>query len=158
MAALTVNEVRMFLRDYATSMDSGLTYIFNELLDHVEFNEEEVEFAMELTCHKFNAIGHRTTYDVTNFPNKYIHLIGTCSLLMSSNSFQQARNQLNYQDGGEHHGYSDKYEIYARLAEALKAEWNEIVPLFKASENLESSYDSLSSAYAYSGPYGYYGV
>lgn len=153
MAALTVAEVRMFLRDYATAVDSGLTYIFNELLDHVEFSEDEVEFAMELTCHKFNAIGHRTTYTADNFPNKYIHLIGTCSMLMSSNSFQQARNQLNYQDGGEHHGYSDKQEAYMRLAAAMQAEWNELVPSFKATENLESAYDSLSSAYAYSGVY-----
>lgn len=148
MAVLTVAEIRMFLRDYASSADSGLTYVFNELLDHVEFTEDEINLAVDLAVSRFNATGHITAYDAGSFPNKFILMIGTCHNLMFSNAFLQLRNQLDYNDGGEHHGYSDKYQACLHLQGALQAAWQEMVPNYKASLNLESAYGSLPSAYA----------
>lgn len=144
--SLTTSEVRMFMRDYATAVDSGLTYVFNELLDHVEFTEGEVTLAMELAVGKYNATGHITSVDVID--NKYLMMLGTCMFLMHSGSFHQLRNQLTYNDGGEHHGYTDKYQSYQHLANALRAEWDAVVPLYKISKNMEACYGELSSAYA----------
>ncbi len=148
MAILTEAEVRMFMRDYATAVTSGLTYVFNELLDHVAFTSDEITLAMELATSKFNCTGHITEYSADNFPNKYILMLGTATNLMFSNSMLQLRNQLQYNDGGEHHGYSDKYQGYLQMKDAMHAQWQEIVPGYKASLNLEGAYGSLPSAYA----------
>jgi hypothetical protein len=145
---LTAAEIRMFLRDYATAVDSGLTYVFNELLDHVAFSTAELALAEELAVARFNATGHLTAYASGTFPNKFVLMIGTCSNLMFSNAMLQARNQLDYNDGGEHHGYSDKYQAYLQIKDALNAQWTEIVPMYKAALNLEGGYGSLPSAYA----------
>jgi len=146
--AITEAEVRLFLRDYANAAASGLTYVFNELLDHVAFTTAEITLAMDLAVARFNATGHSTAYTSSTFPNRFVLMIGTCSNLMFSDAVLQARNQLDYNDGGEHHGYSDKYQAYLHIKDALNAQWTEIVPMYKASLNLESGYGSLPSAYA----------
>lgn len=144
---LTEAEVRLFMRDYASATTSGLTYVFNELLDHVEFTSAEIALAMDLTVSKFNVTSQITTHTFGDI-EKYILMLGVCGFLMSSESFHQVRNQLTYNDGGEHHGYSDKYQAYRQLADNLRAEWDAIVPTYKVSLNLESAYASVPSAYA----------
>jgi hypothetical protein len=75
-------------------------------------------------------------------------LIGTVRFLLMSESFMQVRNQATVQDGDiAPIGISDKAQLYAQLAQQLKAEWDELSRGVKTQNNMESAYNSLGSGY-----------
>lgn len=138
---LTLGRVTRFLRDYPS---------YNILLDDVQFSEEDVNQAMYFATQKYNAITPVTGYTVSNFPNDYVLLVGTCCLLMRSEAFLQIRNQLTYNDGDVAPiGVDDKMAAYLRLKDDLDAEWTALSRAMKAQQNMEQAYGSLKSGYAY---------
>lgn len=138
---ISKDQVRMFLRDRADR---------NILLDDVQFNDNELNLAMEMACSSFNAVTPQSRLTPSSFPShlQYVLLIGTVRFLMMSESFAQIRDQASYQDGDiSPIGISDKQAAYAQLAQMLKAEWDELVRGIKSQNNLESAYNSLGSGY-----------
>lgn len=136
---ITADQVRMFLRDKAEN---------NILLDGVQFNQDEVNFATEMAAEAFNAITPQSHFTGSNFPNKYLLLLGTSRFLMMSESFLQIRNQLTVQDGDiAPIGISDKMTAYAQLSNQIKAEWDELSRGIKTQNNMEAAYDTLASGY-----------
>jgi hypothetical protein len=135
------DQVRMFLRDYANN---------NILLDDVQFTDNELNNALEMTASAFNAVTPQTNLTPQSFPThlRYVLLIGVARFLMTSESFMQVRNQATVQDGDiAPIGISDKAQMYSQLAKSLKDEWDELVRGIKTQNNMESTYTTLSSGY-----------
>jgi hypothetical protein len=136
---ITRDQVRMFLRDRADQ---------NILLDDVQFSDSELSFAIEMAVESYNAVTPASALTPSNFPNKYVLLIGTVKFLLSSESFLQIRNQATWSDGDvQNLGLHDKAAAYAQLAQQLKAEWDELTRGLKTQQNLEGAYNRLSSGY-----------
>lgn len=136
---LSKDQVRMFLRDRADK---------NILLDAVQFSDNEMNLAMEMAVDAFNAVTPQSSLTPSNFPNKYVLLLGTSRFLLQSESFLQARNQATYQDGDiAPIGIDDKALLYSQLAQGLKAEWDELVRGIKTQNNMEGAYNALGSGY-----------
>ena len=135
------DQVRMFLRDRADK---------NILLDDVQFTDDELNFATEMTVSAFNAVTPQTRFTPSSFPEhlRYVLLLGTARFLLVSESFLQARNQATYQDGDiAPIGIDDKAALYSQMAASFKAEWDELVRGIKTQNNMESAYATLGSGY-----------
>ncbi len=136
---VSTDQIRMFLRDKAEN---------NILLDTVQFTQAEVDTAVSFACDAYNAVSPPSNVTPSSFPNRYVLLIGTAKYLMQSESFMQIRNQASIQDGGiAPIGISDKVESYSRLAQLLKAEFDELVRGLKTYLNMAGAYNSLGSGY-----------
>lgn len=147
-SVVTQDEIRMWLRDYALGHLSGGQG--NIILDDVQFSPEELTFATKMAVSNFNAITPISSYllDGSNFPNEYLLLLGTARFLMVSESFHQLRNQANAQDGDiAPTGIYDKAQAYLALAQALKAEWDELTRQMKNQFNMEAAYGFIGSGY-----------
>lgn len=135
------DQVRMFMRDRADR---------NILLDEVQFEDSELNFALEMAVSAFNSVTPQTVFTPMSFPQhlQYVLLIGTVRFLLTSESFMQARNQATVQDGDVSPiGIDDKAALYAQLAKSLRDEWDELVRGIKTQNNMESGYNSLGSGY-----------
>lgn len=136
---VTKDQVRMFMRDRAPK---------NILLDDVQFTDDELNMALEMTASAYNAVTPQTNFTPSTFPNKYVLLIGTARFLLMSESFLQVRNQATVQDGDiAPIGIDDKAALYSQMAQGLKAEWDELVRGIKTQNNMEAAYDGLGSGY-----------
>lgn len=136
---ISKDQVRMFLRDRADK---------NILLADVQFSDAELNLAMEMACEAFNAVTPQSSLTPSNFPNKYVLMVGTVRWLLMSESFLQIRNQATYQDGDiAPIGVDDKAVAYSQLARELKAEWDELVRGIKTQNNMEAAYNSVGSGY-----------
>ncbi len=134
-------QIRMFLRDRADK---------NILLDDVQFTDEELNLATEMAVSAFNTVTPQTNLTPSSFPThlRYLLLIGTARFLLMSESFLQARNQATVQDGDiSPIGIDDKAALYSQMAQALKAEWDELTRGVKTQNNMESAYGTLGSGY-----------
>lgn len=135
------DQVRMFMRDYANN---------NILLDDVQFTDVELNLALEMAVSAFNTVTPQTNLTPSSFPTplQYLLLIGTTRFLLMSESFVQVRNQATVQDGDiAPIGISDKAQLYAQMAQQLKAEWDELTRGVKTQNNMESAYATLGSGY-----------
>lgn len=138
---VTKDQVRMFMRDRADN---------NILLDDIQFTDNELNLALEMTVSAFNCVTPQTNFAPQSFPThlRYLLLIGTTRFLLMSESFMQARNQTTVQDGDiAPIGISDKASLYAQMAQNLKSEWDALTRGIKTQQNLESAYGTLSSGY-----------
>lgn len=140
-SVVTKDQVRMFMRDRAEN---------NILLDQVQFTDDELNNALEMTVSAFNAVTPQTNLTPQSFPThlRYLLLVGTTRFLLMSESFLQARNQATVQDGDiAPIGIDDKAALYSQLAKSLKDEWDELTRGVKTQNNMESAYATLGSGY-----------
>lgn len=135
------DQVRMFMRDRADN---------NILLDQVQFDDKELNLALEMAVSAYNSVTPQTSLTPQSFPPhlQYVLLVGTVRFLLMSESFLQARNQATVQDGDVSPiGIDDKAALYSQLAKSLKDEWDELVRGIKTQNNMESAYNSIGSGY-----------
>ncbi len=138
---VSTDQIRRFMRDYPDK---------NILLDDVEFSQDDVNQGVEMVTSKYNAVTPQTSQNAAGWPShlQYVLLLGVAAYLIKSGAFLQLRNQATYQDGDiAPIGIDDKYPLYLQFAQALQAEWDEMVRAIKTQNNLESAYGSLSSGY-----------
>jgi hypothetical protein len=138
---VTKKQIRMFLRDRADR---------NILLDDVQFDDDDLNFAVEMAVSAFNGITPQTNLTPMSFPQhlRYLLLVGTARFLLTSESFLQARNQATVQDGDVSPiGIDDKAALFSQLAKGLKDEWDETARGVKTQNNMESAYNALGSGY-----------
>ena len=136
---VTTDQIRIFLRDKAEN---------NILLDAVQFTQKEVDQAVSFACDNYNAMTPMSNATPSNFPNRYLLLIGTCKYLMLSETFTQVRNSAVYQDGDMANlGISEKAAQYSQLFGLIKGEWDELSRAMKNQINQEGCYTSLGSGY-----------
>lgn len=149
---LTTADIRMFLRDQPS---------YNILLDDVEFQNDEINFAVRLTVAKWNALPPITSLPGPEYLNEWVLLCGVCGILLRSEGLRQARNQLRTQDGNiAPVGIDDKEDIYMRWATLFGNEFELHARAAKMQQNMESILGSgpgvtngLSSGYRYIGKY-----
>lgn len=136
--AITRDEIRMFLRDYAQN---------NILLDDVQFKNEELDMAMNLAVDEYNVLTPISGASASSIP-KSLLMLGTASWLMKTESFLQIRNQASYQDADiQPIGVDDKHGLYLQFSRTLKEDWLGAAKAYKQQLNLESVYGGISSGY-----------
>ena len=138
---VSVDQIRRIMRDYPDK---------NILIDDVEFSQDDINQGVEFVTSNYNAITPQTSLLPISWPShlQYVLLLGVTAYLLKSASILQLRNQATYQDGDiQPIGIDDKYSLYMQLAQAFKAEWDELVRQIKTQNNLESAYGWLSSGY-----------
>lgn len=141
LPALTVEEVRTFMRDFPK---------YNKLLDDFQFTQREVDFAVNLTIDEFNAMPPPLEpFNVSNFPSKYILLLGVVGNLLISESVLQLRNQVNATDGDVVPiGVDDKSPQYQALGNYFKSMFREQALIKKQEINISRCFGSIPSGYA----------
>lgn len=141
MNAVTTADIQRFLRDYAN---------YNILLGASEFTDQDIAAAKRFAVAEFNCITPATNFNEANFPNEWLFLLGVTSHLLQSEAFLQLRNQVTYSDGGiAPVGIDDKASAYVQIKNDIKAQWQQAARQLKTQQNMESSYDSLSSGYRF---------
>src|SRR3990170_3570917 len=102
---LTIEQVRTSLRD---------TLQRNDLLLTVQFSDDEILNAMELTIDAYNIMTPllSPTYTIENFHNRHLLLLGTLAHLLHSEAIAANRNSLTYSDGGITVNPDDKMAQY----------------------------------------------
>lgn len=144
---LTVDEIRMFLRDQPT---------MNPLTDDIEFPDKDINLAIKLTVMKYNAMTPQTYLSSPAQMNGYLLLIGVCCILFRSEGVRQLRNQVVSQDGNiAPVGLDEKQELYAAWAERFCHEWEAMARAIKTQNNMESAYGGSCSGYANLGRFTY---
>lgn len=142
---ITVDEIRMFLRDVAGQVPN--TGVQNIMFDLPEFSDDDIRRAIKLTVARFNVITPPSFDNEFNI-NPWLLLIGTCYVLMMSEAFRQKRNQTMYSAGDiQPIGLDDKFQLYMTMADRLDQEFNEKSKAFKMSRNMEAAYGHLGSGY-----------
>lgn len=142
---LTLDEIRMFLRDVAGQVPG--TGVENTMFDAPEFSDDDIRRACRFTVARFN-ITTPISNDNEGTMNPWLLLIGVSEFLMTSEAFRQKRNQTTYSAGDVNPvGLDDKFQLYMAMVQHLKAEFEEKSRLFKMSRNMEAAYGSLGSGY-----------
>lgn len=146
--ATFVGQVRDYLRDHPQ---------FNALLDDFETSDAIISLCADLAADDFSTspplLGR---YSVENHPSMYILFLGTLIQSMRSAGFLQARNNLNYSDGGLTVATSDKAPIYKALVDTMYQEYEFKKRELKKSLNAMSAYGGIASEYMFIGSYGQY--
>ena len=138
---LTVDEVRMFMRDYAKN---------NLLLGDVQFSRDEMSKGIEFATSEFNTIAPVTAFPSESIPKSLLAL-GTAAWLMNSEAFLQIRNQATYGASGINPvGVDDKYRDYLSMASTMRTEWKAQALEYKKYQNAMSAFGSVNSGYRFS--------
>lgn len=144
--ALTTDQIRMFLRDFALGKLPGGQG--NIILDDVQFTKDEIDFAIIMTTDAFNVMTPMSSFTPETFPSQYLLLIGVTRFLLMSESIHQLRNQVQAQDGDiAPSGIYEKSSNYLNLAQALQNEWQFIARNMKNQYNMEGAYGFIQSGY-----------
>lgn len=144
---LTVDEIRMFLRDQPGQ---------NILTEDIEFSTADINLAIKLTVLKYNAMTPQTQFTSPISLNGYLLLVGVCSILFRSEGTRQLRNQMISKDGNiAPVGLDEKQELYSAWADRFQHEWDTMARAIKTQNNMEAAYGGTSSGYACLGRFGY---
>ena len=139
MASLTPDQVRLYIRDHVD---------YNRLIDEQEFTDERIVFARDLTIDMFNVLPPVTTYELEDFPNRYVLLMGTLHNLFLGEAAMAARNQMSYSDGGLTIPIEERFEYYSNLAGQYGAQFNQLAQQLKIHKNIEDGWGSVGSDFA----------
>lgn len=137
---ITPDFVRTFIRD---------SIEYNKLLDDIQFTDERIVQSRQLAISMFNVITPISSYDVSNFPNQHLLLMGTLYHLFIGEAAAAARNELTYQDGGLTVTLEERYQYYMQLAGTYKDSFQSMSQQVKVQMNLEDGYGQVQSDYAY---------
>jgi hypothetical protein len=139
MAILTPDQVRLYIRDQVE---------YNRLIDELEFTDERISFAMDMTLAMFNMMSPVSQYLIDEFPNKYLFLIGTLHQLFLGEAAMAARNQMSYSDGGLTIPIEERYEYYMGLATTYGTQFQTAAQQLKITMNIEGGWGNVGSDYA----------
>jgi hypothetical protein len=118
----------------------------------LEFSDDDLNRAMQFALDKYNAMTPQTHVPAPSYLNRWVLLVGTCSILLRSEGIRQLRNQLITQDGNiAPVGLDEKQALYMQWADNLQAEFDGLSRQTKTQNNMEACYDGLSSGYRYIG-------
>lgn len=146
--ATFVGQVREYLRDFPE---------LNALLNGFENSDVIINLCADLAADDFSTtpppIGRFT---VESHPSFYLLFIGTVIQVLRSAGILQARNNLNYSDGGLTVATSDKAPMYLTWANMFYQEYELKKRSLKLSMNAAAGYGGIRSEYSWVGAYGQY--
>ena len=135
---ITHDNIRNFMRDRAEK---------NILLGEFEFEHNNIREAIKYTVEAYDLIMPLTSSDPSNFPYRYLLLIGATGHLLRSGSILQLRNQLTYSDGGFQSGIDDKWQQYKALGDSLWGEFKDAAKTVKYGKNMAACFNDFGSGY-----------
>lgn len=114
----TVQEVRLFLRDYAQE---------NELIDVVDFDVSEIAFAADMCVAEWNEMppSDGPRYSTGNFPYRRNWLVGISAYLFGIAAEHYTRNTLAYSAGGVSIDDKAKHMLYLQKQQLARSEWRQ---------------------------------
>jgi hypothetical protein len=142
---LSRDSVRRFLRDYPVSVPG--TGMLNDLLDNVEFSDDDIEEAMLFAVDYYNAFTPTTNLTAASLP-RVVVLWGTVSHLLRSEANRQRRNQISAQDGNV--GPIDLDNKAATYEQSAQIAWDTFFKMardIKTQRNMQDGYGGLNSGY-----------
>jgi hypothetical protein len=135
MGPITVNEVRMQLRD---------TLVENQLLGQFEFDDTEIVHSIVQPIMYWNEIpppiGYHTPY---TFPYRYHWLRGTVANLLKIGAAWYLRNKMQTAHGGIQEDVLNRNREYTELAQLYDGEWKQFVEAKKVEINIQGGYGSI---------------
>lgn len=135
-----LRQVRAFMRDQAA---------INALVDGEETIDDLLELFVDMAVDDWNTtpplIGSIT---VQTHPAKNLLILYSAALALWSASILQARNNLQYSDGGISVQTSDKAPIYQQIASQIMQQYEAKKMRLKKSQNAEMAYGGLLSEYS----------
>lgn len=141
------DDIRQAMRDYWGKItDTGVE---NTLLDKgPEFSDSDIDLAIRMTVHRYNAIPPVIgTYRAETI-NPYVLLIGAVCFLLNSESWRQARGQTEgLQDGDATTNLDAKAPLYSQLAQLMCEEFKEMVKANKTQQNMDGAWGGIGSGY-----------
>lgn len=133
---LTMDVIKMFLRDQPDK---------NPLLEDVEWEDREINNAIDLAVAKFNVMTPISRVQASQM-NSWMLLCGVCCILFRSEGARQLRNQVQAQDGGiAPVGLDEKESLYLRWADHFCKEFETIARNVKNQANMEGGWGGLTS-------------
>jgi hypothetical protein len=135
-----VEKLRLFMQDF---------FYKNQLLDTVEYTQQQYELACELSLMRFNTISFLTDFQLANFPApvRYVLFMGAVGHLLRSTSIEQLRNQLTYTDGNIHVGLTDKHQLYLQAGSVHLQDFDNLARMAKNQLNNDSAWGETHSPY-----------
>lgn len=120
---LSLAEVRLSLLD-VNSGDNGAP--FNNLLDGVEFTDQEVAYAIRRVVDMWNETPPPVSrFTVASFPYRYYWTVGVSGLLLQMGASRYRRNRLQYSAGGVTVDDQSKDKDYDAIGQAKTQEFKE---------------------------------
>lgn len=136
MAALSIDEVREYVSDYAPN---------NYLIDGEEFTDTFIALCMDLGIDSYNTMTPRSNFNAYTFPSKMILLLGTCAQMYQAKATLLARNTMQYSDGGLQIPIEERAEMYLGLANSFRTQFREAAQPLKVQQNMESGWGEVRS-------------
>jgi len=132
MAAITVEDVRIFIKDYA-----GL----NQLKGETEFSAPQIERAIDFTINDFNSTPPPIRpISKNNIPYLELLLLGVVGHLYTGVAFHEKRNQLPVTTGGISIDDSSRAASYTQLAANLLSVYDRKKKEIKISRNMSQGW------------------
>jgi hypothetical protein len=146
--ATFVGQVREYLRDFPE---------LNALLDGFENSDVIINLCADLAADDFSTTSPPIGYfTVESHPSFYLLFIGTVIQVLRSAGILQARNNLNYSDGGLTVATSDKASMYLTWANTFYQEYELKKRSMKISMNAAGGFGGVGSQYGSIGAFGQY--
>jgi hypothetical protein len=140
---ITINELRMSIRDYAGE---------NDLLQDVEFDDAEIVTCLIRPIQEWNETPPDVVvYCASEFPFRHHWLTASTGYLLRLAAHWYARNKAAIQHGGVSADIKDKDNPYMTVSKLLLDEWRVFVSRKKAEINMGLGAGTLSSPYSYRG-------
>jgi len=133
-----IEKLKLFMVDFVTK---------NELLEELEYSEQQYMLALELALDKFNGITPMSCYTSETLPcgTQYLILMGGAAFLLRMTSHLQLRNQLSYTDGNIHVGLTDKHQLYLNASQTYMQEFEQTARAIKNTINNDSAWGESTS-------------
>jgi len=144
-----IEKLKLFMVDFVTK---------NELLEELEYSEQQYRLALDLSLDKFNGVTPLSGYTSESLPMGTTYLIcilGAAAFLLRMSAHLQLRNQLSYTDGNIHVGLTDKHQLYLNAAQTYMQEFEQMARSIKNNLNNDSAWGESNSPYI--NAIGYYG-
>lgn len=145
-----LQKLKLFMQDEVSK---------NELLEKLEYTEQQYTLALELSVQRLNVIPPYSNYNVNNYPKYFEYLVchlGGVGHLLRSTSIEQLRNQLTYTDGNIHVGLKDKHQHYVSAGNLFLGDFDKMGQKVKIQVNNDSAWGDSDSPYRSLGT-GYWG-
>lgn len=138
---ITPQKIQLFLLDRGASD--------NFLLDDREYQDDQIDLAVELTVSKYNTTNPFIDFQTAEtFPFTYEFLLGVTSILLRSKALNMIRNRVNYStQGGVTVDEKSSAEAYLALADQFAKEFDDRIKKIKAFININQGYGTVNSIY-----------
>lgn len=120
---------------------------YNRLIEGTETSDEKIKLAIQLWVQHFNMTPPiiNKQYSATDFRNYMILIEGAIITMLKMSGIIQARNFLNFNDGGVSFTVNDKGQEYMSWINLLLSNHIQDVANMKTALNAEEAYDFIPS-------------